>query len=182
MAGIQPGFRAVLSRTKVVPSQAFAAWMGSTQATPAARYGTAVGRPILTTSPSRSAGLPRVSGWQPSRASSRSSAVDIVDPTIGMSEDAIAFHQVAAAFAASSFAPHAAKWDKESFFPEDALRDAAKLGFGGLYVQEESGGSGMSREDSMGVVEALAAADTSTTAYLTIHNMCAWYNNSLSSS
>jgi hypothetical protein len=170
MAGIPTGFRALLSRTRVARSQTATAWKCSAHAKSAAGNGTSNGLSIHAPSPIR----PLLYGWQPSRASSRSSAVDIVDPTIGMSEDAIAFHQVAAAFAASSFAPHAAKWDKEGFFPEDALRDAAKLGFGGLYVQEESGGSGMSREDSMGVVEALAAADTSTTAYLTIHNMCAW--------
>jgi len=35
-------------------------------------------------------------------------------------------------------------------------------------------GSGMSREDSIPVIEALAGADTSTTAFLTIHNMAAW--------
>ena len=114
--------------------------------------------------------LPRAFATQ----AARSDSVDIVDPTIGLSDDARALYEVAASFAAGELAPHAAEWDAKSHFPEDALRAAAALGFGGLYVRTESGGSGISRQDSMPIIEALAGADTSTTAYLTIHNMCAW--------
>lgn len=101
--------------------------------------------------------------------------VDILSPLIGSSEEACEYYAVAKSFADAELAPHAAKWDADSIFPEDALRAAAALGFGGLYVNTEHGGSGMSRADSMPIIEALAGADTSTTAYLTIHNMCAWY-------
>jgi isobutyryl-CoA dehydrogenase len=63
---------------------------------------------------------------------------------------------------------------EEHTFPEAALRKAASLGFGALYVRPEHGGTGVSRLDGSVIVEALAAADVSTTAFLTIHNMAAW--------
>lgn len=90
-----------------------------------------------------------------------------------LSDDTRAFQDVARAFAAEEFAPHAAEWDETSHFPEDALRKAAALGFGGLYIRDDVGGSGLSRLDAAVVIEALAAGCTSTTAYLSIHNMAA---------
>ena len=53
----------------------------------------------------------------------------------------------------------------------DTLRRAAELGFGGIYVGEDVGGSGLGRGDAAVIFEALAYGDASTTAYLTIHNM-----------
>lgn len=53
----------------------------------------------------------------------------------------------------------AGEWDERHEFPEAALRSAAALGFGGLYVRAESGGTGLSRADALPIVEALAAAD-----------------------
>lgn len=44
----------------------------------------------------------------------------------------------------------------------------------GVFVREDVGGSNLSRVDGSIVFEALASGCTSTTAYLTIHNMCAW--------
>lgn len=52
-----------------------------------------------------------------------------------------------------------------------ALRRAAELGFGGIYVSEDVGGSGLGRGDAAAIFESLAYGDVSTTAYLTIHNM-----------
>jgi isobutyryl-CoA dehydrogenase len=69
--------------------------------------------------------------------------------------------------------PFAAKWDAEQIFPVDTLREAAKLGFGGINVAEEFGGTGLGRLDSSVIYEALATSCTSTTAYVSIHNMCA---------
>lgn len=51
----------------------------------------------------------------------------------------------------------------------------------GIYVNEEVGGSGLSRLDASVIFEALAGGCTSTTAYLTIHNMCAWMIDSFAS-
>ena len=49
----------------------------------------------------------------------------------------------------------------------------AELGFGGLYVREQSGGSGLTRLDATLVFEALSMACPSVAAFLSIHNMCA---------
>jgi alkylation response protein AidB-like acyl-CoA dehydrogenase len=56
-------------------------------------------------------------------------------------------------------------------FPVDVLREAAALGFAGLYVPEEFGGSGLGRLDGSAIFEGLSYGDISTAAYLTIHNM-----------
>lgn len=51
---------------------------------------------------------------------------------IGLSDELIEFHKVATEFSANELAPYAAKWDDEKIFPEEALRKAAALGFGGM--------------------------------------------------
>jgi alkylation response protein AidB-like acyl-CoA dehydrogenase len=92
----------------------------------------------------------------------------------GLSEDQAAFRDTARAFAADRLRPHAARWDEEREFPADALREAAALGFAGIYVDEAHGGSGLTRLDAALIFEELACADPSTAAFLTIHNMVAW--------
>ena len=77
-------------------------------------------------------------------------------------------------FARNELAPHVVRWDAEGIFPKDALRHAAELGLAGIYVGEGSGGSGLGRLEAALVFEQLSAADTSTAAYLSIHNMVAW--------
>ena len=91
-----------------------------------------------------------------------------------LSDDQRAYQDAARAFARAEMAPHAAHWDEEKIFPVDVLRAAGELGFMGLYSPESSGGLALSRLDSTLVLEELAAACTSTAAYVSIHNMAAW--------
>ena len=91
-----------------------------------------------------------------------------------LSEEQRAFQDMARGFAEAQLAPHAAEWDEECHFPVVALREAAKLGFAGIYIGEEHGGAGLSRLDAAIVFEELAAGCTSTAAYISIHNMVAW--------
>ena len=91
-----------------------------------------------------------------------------------LSEDQAAFVETARSFAADRLAPHAGAWDEQRHFPADALREAAALGFAAIYVPESLGGSGLTRLDAALIFEELAAADPSTAAFLTIHNMVAW--------
>ena len=91
-----------------------------------------------------------------------------------LTDDQIAFQDAARSFAEAEMAPHAAQWDAEKIFPEDTLRQAAELGFAGIYVGEEHGGSALSRLDAAIIMEELAAGCTSTAAYISIHNMAAW--------
>ena len=88
-----------------------------------------------------------------------------------LTEDQIAYADSARQFAEGVFKPNAAQWDAEHIFPKDALKQAGELGFMGLYTPEEAGGLGMSRLDTSLIVEELAKGCTSTTAFLTIHNM-----------
>ncbi|MGH6955545.1 MAG: acyl-CoA dehydrogenase family protein, partial [Caulobacteraceae bacterium] len=91
-----------------------------------------------------------------------------------LSEDQRALEAAAVAFAAAELAPHSARWDEEAVFPVETLKKAAGLGFAGLYVKDDVGGSALSRLDAAIVFEALAKGDVSTAAFLSIHNMAAW--------
>ncbi len=91
-----------------------------------------------------------------------------------LSDDQRAFRNAARAFAANEMAPHAAGWDENKVFPEQALRQAAALGFAGIYIRDDVGGAGLTRLDAAIVFEELAAACTSTAAYISIHTMAAW--------
>src|SRR6201986_2197957 len=88
-----------------------------------------------------------------------------------LSEDQRAFQETARSFARDEWLPHAPGWDAREEFPVDALRAAAALGFAGIYVGEEFGGSALTRLDAALIFEELATACASTPAYLSIHNM-----------
>ncbi|MEP4032971.1 acyl-CoA dehydrogenase family protein [Roseibium polysiphoniae] len=90
------------------------------------------------------------------------------------SEDQRAFRDMASAFARDEMEPYAREWDENSYFPDETLRQAASLGFGGIYVREDVGGSSLTRTDAAIIFEELAKGCTSTAAYISIHNMGAW--------
>src|SRR6516164_6711648 len=90
-----------------------------------------------------------------------------------LSDEQRAFAETARAFAREEWLPQAPEWDERAEFPVGALRRAAELGFAGIYVDEEFGGSGLGRVEAAIVFEELAAACPSTAAYLSIHNMVA---------
>src|SRR5665213_161861 len=91
-----------------------------------------------------------------------------------LSEDQRAFQSTARQFARDEMMPHARDWDEGSVFPAETLRAAAALGFGGIYVKEDVGGSALTRLDAALIFEELAQGCTSTAAYISIHNMAAW--------
>ncbi|MBV1877273.1 MAG: acyl-CoA dehydrogenase family protein [Pseudomonadales bacterium] len=91
-----------------------------------------------------------------------------------LSEQQIAFQETARAFSDKEFEPNAADWDTGNIFPRDVIARAGALGFCGLYCPEEFGGLGLSRLDSTLVLEQLAMGCTSTTAFISIHNMATW--------
>lgn len=94
--------------------------------------------------------------------------------SFGLSEDQREFQDVARAFARGELAPHAAQWDEEKHFPVDKIQAAGALGFCGLYCPPELGGTGLTRLDAAIILEELAAGCTSTTAFISIHNMATW--------
>jgi alkylation response protein AidB-like acyl-CoA dehydrogenase len=91
-----------------------------------------------------------------------------------LTPDQRAICETAQAFAAAELAPNSAHWDAEKIFPVDTLRKAAGLGFAGLYVRDDVGGTSLGRIEASLVFEALAYGDVAVTAFLSIHNMCAW--------
>jgi len=91
-----------------------------------------------------------------------------------LSADQRAFQATARQFARDEMMPHARDWDENETFPVDSLRKAAELGFGGIYVKDDVGGSALSRLDATIIFEELAQGCTSTAAYISIHNMAAW--------
>jgi len=91
-----------------------------------------------------------------------------------LTEEQQAFQDVARNFAAAELAPYAGDWDRDHFFPVETLRKAAALGFAGIYVREDVGGSALSRLDAALIFEALSEGCTSTAAFLSIHNMASW--------
>jgi alkylation response protein AidB-like acyl-CoA dehydrogenase len=91
-----------------------------------------------------------------------------------LNEDERAIQDAARKFATERLKPHAAEWDEKEFFPVDTLRAAAALGFAGIYVKGDVGGSEMTRLDAAIVFEELSAGCTSTAAFLSIHNMASW--------
>ncbi|XP_047248318.1 isobutyryl-CoA dehydrogenase, mitochondrial [Girardinichthys multiradiatus] len=97
-----------------------------------------------------------------------------IDPSYGLTDEQKEFQKVAFDFAANEMTPHMAEWDQKEIFPVETMRKAAQLGFGGIYVRPEVGGSGLSRLDTSIIFEALSTGCVSTTAYISIHNMCAW--------
>lgn len=94
--------------------------------------------------------------------------------TLGLGDDSLAFQQAAAAYTKTHLEPNAATWDREKTFPIEALREAAKLGFGAIYTSPEHGGSGLSRLDASLIFEQLSMSCASTAAFLSIHNMATW--------
>lgn len=91
-----------------------------------------------------------------------------------LTEDQRAFFDTARDFADKELAPNAAQWDAEAIFPVETMRKAAELGFAGIYVRDDVGGSGLSRLDAALIFEALSMGCTSTAAYISIHNMASW--------
>src|SRR5215470_9572633 len=91
-----------------------------------------------------------------------------------LTEEQHAIKDTARAFARDEMMPFARQWDEEEIFPADTLRQAAALGFGGIYVGAEHGGSGLARLDAVLIFEELAQGCPSTAAYMSIHNMVAW--------
>lgn len=90
-----------------------------------------------------------------------------------LSEEQTAIFDMAYAFGQEHIAPNAQAWEKAETIPKELWPKIAELGFGGLYVSEDGGGSGLSRLDATLVFEALSMSCPSVAAFLSIHNMCA---------
>lgn len=84
------------------------------------------------------------------------------------------YRDLARNFSEKELKPYAAQWDREAVFPKETLSKAGELGFLSLYVDTNYGGMGLGRLDASIIFEQLAQGCTSTTAFMTIHNMAIW--------
>ncbi|MES2271609.1 MAG: acyl-CoA dehydrogenase family protein [Pseudomonadota bacterium] len=91
-----------------------------------------------------------------------------------LTDDQREIQELARRFTADAITPFAAEWDEKHIFPRDTIKAAAELGFGAIYVSEESGGIGLGRLESALIMEAMAYGCPSTSAFISIHNMAAW--------
>ena len=101
-------------------------------------------------------------------------AIDAGASQFELTEDQRAIQEMAGAFAADRVAPKALEWDRTKHFPRDIISEAGPLGFGGIYVQDDVGGSGLGRLDAVLVFEALSKACPAFASFISIHNMGAW--------
>jgi alkylation response protein AidB-like acyl-CoA dehydrogenase len=91
-----------------------------------------------------------------------------------LTDDQIAIQDMARKFTADAITPYAAEWDEKSHYPVDVWKAAGELGFGAIYVSEESGGTGLGRLEAALIMEAMAYGCPTTSAFISIHNMAAW--------
>src|SRR6201994_2807855 len=104
-----------------------------------------------------------------------------------LTEDQVAVRDMAREFAAEKIAPHAIRWDEEKHFPVDVMREAARLGIGGIYIRDDVGGSALSRVGAARIFEgagpgappalvwgALERGGPTVSAFISIHNMASW--------
>ncbi len=90
-----------------------------------------------------------------------------------LSEEQTAIFDMAHAFGLEHIAPFARQWEADGTIPKELWPQVGELGFGGLYVSDETGGAALSRLDATLVFEALSMSCPSVAAFLSIHNMCA---------
>jgi alkylation response protein AidB-like acyl-CoA dehydrogenase len=97
-----------------------------------------------------------------------------------LTEDQALIVETARAFAQERLRPNAARWEEEGL-DRGVLEELAGLGFAGIYVKEENGGSGLTRHDAALIFEELSRGCIATAAFMSIHNMCSWMIDSFGS-
>jgi alkylation response protein AidB-like acyl-CoA dehydrogenase len=74
------------------------------------------------------------------------------------------------AFVTAEIVPHAARWDRESSFPAQALRGLAALGCYGVAVPERWGGAGLDYTALAVIIEEIAAGCGATSTIISVNN------------
>ncbi len=91
-----------------------------------------------------------------------------------LTDDQRMIQETAQRFADDRLRPHAARWEDEKNLERATLQEAARLGFGSIYIPEDKGGTGLGRLDAALIFEALSTGCISTASFITIHNMASW--------
>jgi len=73
-------------------------------------------------------------------------------------------------FAEKYIRPHIMEWDEVSFFPVDLFKKAGEMGFMGVFVPEEYGGSGLGYHEYIAIIEEISKVDPSIGLSVAAHN------------
>lgn len=87
-----------------------------------------------------------------------------------LSEENVLLQETARDFADKELVPNAGRWDKEAYFPKEAIAKAAELGFLALSIPEEYGGNPMGALDLCLLLEELNRGCASTGVTVSVHN------------
>jgi len=87
-----------------------------------------------------------------------------------LNEQQTMIRDMARQFAQERLAPNAARWDRESHFPMDEIREMGRLGLMGINVPAEWGGAGADYVSTALALEEIAAGDAGTSTVISGHN------------
>ena len=73
-------------------------------------------------------------------------------------------------FAEQYIRPHIMEWDESQHFPKDVLQKAGEMGFMGIFIPEEYGGSGLGYHEYVAIIEEIAKVDPSIGLSVAAHN------------
>lgn len=87
-----------------------------------------------------------------------------------LTEQQAMVRDMARQFARESLAPNAAAWDRAATLPRETLAEMGRLGFMGMVVPEEQGGSGADAISFALALEEVAAGDGAISTVMAVHN------------
>ena len=87
-----------------------------------------------------------------------------------LTEEQVLIQEMAKSFAVEQIKPFASEWDQKGIFPKQALNQMGELGFMGMLVPEQWGGSETGNLAYVLALEEIAAADGATSAIMSVHN------------
>lgn len=73
-------------------------------------------------------------------------------------------------FAEKHLRPYVMDWDESQYFPKEALQQAGALGFMGVLIPEEYGGSGLGYHEYISIIEEISKVDPSIGLSVAAHN------------
>ncbi|MDA1288160.1 MAG: acyl-CoA dehydrogenase family protein [Bacteroidetes bacterium] len=97
-----------------------------------------------------------------------------IRPEIRTTETQQMVYESARDFAAQHIKPHVMEWDEQQYFPKALFADAGALGFMGMIIPEQYGGSGMGYHEYVTLIETISMVDPSIGLSVAAHNsLCA---------
>jgi alkylation response protein AidB-like acyl-CoA dehydrogenase len=86
------------------------------------------------------------------------------------SDELLEIQRVAREFAEKEIRPHVMEWDEKQFFPRDILARLGDLGFMGILIPQDYGGSALGYVEYITIVEELSRVDGSVGISVAAHN------------